>query len=350
MSLRDRLADEFGKLVAAAPAQARDECLDLLEEIGRLNGGLVAPPTDEDETYFASRVHHAMERQAIYYANVLGGRRNADFLSSWYLRELVASGSAVEDDTLRLSAFVRVDLPDVAALVASPTAATYNERFLERGQTLAASHRGDVVLDELTAVRDRLRSHAGAHPPARHANSFMLDGETSLLAAAGADVVGLTTTSRDRVAVLFNHVYFDALIEALDGASKSIAVLMFYFPYDGRRTRAVTTEVFRALVDARQRGVRVEVVLDRDRKDQKYGTRSINANAIRALRDAGVEARFDSEEHVTHSKIITVDDRLTFIGAHNLSSSASYRYEEVSLLIRSTSVGKYYRAFISAAS
>ena len=51
-------------------------------------------------------------------------------------------------------------------------------------------------------------------------------------------------------------------------------------------------------------------------------------------------------ESVTHSKIITVDGRYTFLGAHNLSNSASYRYEEISLLVDSRALADHYTRLI----
>lgn len=347
MNLRDRLVDAFEDVMANSTADQSD-LIDLLEEIGRLNGGLVGPPIEDDEGYFVERVRHAMERQAIYYANALGGRRNADFLGDAYLRDLVEDGHEVEDRNLPLSAFVRLRDPDSVALRETPTAATYAQRFLDQGTTLAPGDGVDPILDELTAVRDRLRSHAvGTSLPARYANSFMVEGFRELSETARDQVVSFEPKSRDRVAVLYNDVYFESLLESLAAATSSISVLMFFFPYDGRRTGAVTTRVFNALIGAHERDAVVQVVLDRDREDQKYGTRHINANTIRALRRAGIDARFDSRDHVTHSKIITIDDRLTFIGAHNLSNSSSYLYEEASLLIRSAEVAEYYRTFIA---
>lgn len=350
MSLRELLTERFDHLIVTSAAQPA-AVLDLLEQIGLFNGGLVAPSNDStaDERHFADRVQQALDRQALYYANVISGRRTAGFLGQDYVDELRSAGELIEDTGGVTSPFLRLRDPDSVALVADPTAVTYFSRFLKVGRTLATVDGEDAVLAELQAIRDRLQTNAhGARPPVGYATTFMQQGLLDLRERAENLAVQFRPASQDRVAVMYNHVYFDQLLESIAAATTSIAVLMFYFPYDGRRRKAVTTAVAQALIEAHIRGVEVDVVLDRDREDQKYGTRHINANTIRVLRAAGIDARFDSAEQVTHSKIVTIDDQMTFLGTHNLSNSANYLYEEISLLVWSSRVAKHYRGFIQA--
>lgn len=142
--------------------------------------------------------------------------------------------------------------------------------------------------------------------------------------------------------ILYNYIYAKFLIDKIESAEKSINMLMFYFSYDGRRKSPIT-DVYTALKNAVERGVKVNVVLDKDGEQDYYLSRKINKNAIKALKRAGVNAITDNVDDVTHSKVVTIDDKWSIVGSHNITLSALFKYEEVSIAIEDDQLAKYYR-------
>ena len=264
MNLNKRIEDAFSHLVEKSGVSA-GQVVGLLKDIGTLNGGAVVPSRVEgDDAYFVSRIGHALNRQAIYYCNALTNNTSATFLGDKYRKDLLSDGESSEDGSTPASAFVHVEDRRIRALRNKPTGLTYFRQYLKNGESLAPEMHPDVVMSELLATRARLASHvAGDIVPGRYTTRFMLENFKRLADGSAAGRARMAVRARDRVSVLYNATYFDQLLESIDGAAQEISVLMFFFPYDGRRTRAVTTKVFRALVNAHGRGVKVTVVLDR---------------------------------------------------------------------------------------
>jgi phosphatidylserine/phosphatidylglycerophosphate/cardiolipin synthase-like enzyme len=91
------------------------------------------------------------------------------------------------------------------------------------------------------------------------------------------------------------------------------------------------------LVAAKDRGVSVRVILDRDRPTDPYRSTVINSPAKEYLEAHGVPVRWDTEEHLLHSKFVLVDGAIAVIGSHNWSVGSYAEYDEVSLALASTS-------------
>ena len=49
----------------------------------------------------------------------------------------------------------------------------------------------------------------------------------------------------------------------------------------------------------------------------------------------GVEARFDREDHLLHSKFLVLDRRTVVLGSHNWSAGSYFKYDDVSLVLTS---------------
>ena len=76
--------------------------------------------------------------------------------------------------------------------------------------------------------------------------------------------------------------------------------------------------------------------VDRDRDDDPYRSTVINAAAVAWLRDAGVAVRQDATETLLHSKFVVIDADLTLIGSHNWTAGSYFRFDDLTLAIRST--------------
>ncbi|ASJ09733.1 phospholipase [Thermococcus siculi] len=129
------------------------------------------------------------------------------------------------------------------------------------------------------------------------------------------------------VTVLEEREYYTNLIKAIDSSKSEIYVMMFLMKYDPGDGYDPANDLIRALVKARQRGVRVHVLLE-DGIDE-------NRKAYDYLRANGVDVTFDSPSTTLHAKVVVIDGKTVFIGSHNWSEAALDWNHEVSVRIDS---------------
>jgi hypothetical protein len=137
----------------------------------------------------------------------------------------------------------------------------------------------------------------------------------------------------DYVGVLSNSRYYFKLPEIFDASESTIDISMFHiaFPSEGHPTRALLER----LVAAKERGVEVRVLLDRDRDSDPYLSTVINTPAKEYLEAAGIACRFDREDKLLHSKLIIIDRKRVVIGSHNWSAGSYFQFHDLSLLVAS---------------
>src|SRR5664280_1104035 len=94
------------------------------------------------------------------------------------------------------------------------------------------------------------------------------------------------------------NVYFspkggctDAIINEIEQAKKEILVQAYSF---------TSAPVAKSLVDAHKRGIKVEVILDRSQRSEKYTTATF-------LTNAGIPTYIDDQHAIAHNKIIIID-------------------------------------------
>ena len=99
------------------------------------------------------------------------------------------------------------------------------------------------------------------------------------------------------------------------------------------------------LIAAAKKGVIVEVLIEEnDRSEDKLNT-YIQSTATK-LRKARIEVRFDSKHIITHAKLIIIDERLVFIGSHNLTHTALSKSNETSLMVDSKELANIFLEYI----
>lgn len=109
----------------------------------------------------------------------------------------------------------------------------------------------------------------------------------------------------------------DAIIEQIGAARTNVQVLAFAFTSD---------LIADALLDARARGVRVRVVMERR---NSAGTGSEFAR----LRAAGIDVLADGNCAVMHHKVMVIDNKHTITGSFNFTDAAQEQNDENVLLI-----------------
>jgi len=98
------------------------------------------------------------------------------------------------------------------------------------------------------------------------------------------------------------------ILDAIDGAKKSLRVKMFLFS---------DPSLLNAVIAARQRGLKVRIMLNPARRDGE----SENKESRKQLEAGGVEVIDTNPKHdVTHEKSMVVDDTTAFIKSLNLGN------------------------------
>ena len=120
----------------------------------------------------------------------------------------------------------------------------------------------------------------------------------------------------------------DAILKELKAAKSTVLVQAYWF----------TSEVIaKALVEAHQRGVKVEVILDRSR------TEIDNDQAAFIVRN-DVPTFIDDKHTTAHSKVIIVDGRVVVTGSFNFTQQAEEENVENLLVIRDKAIAEKFTA------
>jgi len=117
-----------------------------------------------------------------------------------------------------------------------------------------------------------------------------------------------------------------ALTEAIHDAKSEILVQAYSF---------TSTPIAKALLQAHKRGIRVEVILDKSQKSERYTSATFLANA-------GIPTYIDSKHAIAHNKIMIIDREAVITGSFNFTKAAEERNAENLLIIKSKELSKAY--------
>jgi phosphatidylserine/phosphatidylglycerophosphate/cardiolipin synthase-like enzyme len=121
-------------------------------------------------------------------------------------------------------------------------------------------------------------------------------------------------------------------------AKSSIQVMMFEMGYYEKYPNTPSNLLIKELMDAKKRGVKVEVVLEV--KEGKDRTTERNRQTGKILSEGKVEVVYDPLFKTTHAKCMVVDGSLILLGSTNWTYYALTNNHEVSVVIRSKEVAK----------
>ena len=132
--------------------------------------------------------------------------------------------------------------------------------------------------------------------------------------------------------------YFDVAKKMIQEAKSSIRVMMYEMVYYNKHPNSPSNILMRELIDAKKRGVKVEVVLEvREGEDR---TTKNNRLSGKILSEGGVEVIYDLLLKTTHAKLMVVDMEVILLGSANWTFAGLTKNHEVSVLIRSKEVAK----------
>jgi phosphatidylserine/phosphatidylglycerophosphate/cardiolipin synthase-like enzyme len=118
----------------------------------------------------------------------------------------------------------------------------------------------------------------------------------------------------------------DSILRELARAKTSILVQAYSF---------TSAPIAKALIDAHKRGVKVEVVLDKSQRGQKYSSATF-------LFNAGVPTRIDAVHAINHNKVIIIDGETLITGSFNFTKAAEEKNAENLLILRDRKLASEY--------
>lgn len=140
---------------------------------------------------------------------------------------------------------------------------------------------------------------------------------------------------------LSNPEYFEVVHKSISEAKQSIFVVMYYIAFNKNQSKSKVSILVNDLVQAKERGVDVKVILDQtavfsrtDTGRKKMTKEEKNRQAFNYLKTKGVNVLYDKLPIYTHGKCIIIDGETVIIGSHNWTKNSITRSNEYSVLIK----------------
>ena len=119
----------------------------------------------------------------------------------------------------------------------------------------------------------------------------------------------------------------EAVIKEIDQAKTEVLVQAYSF---------TSTPIAKALLNAHKRGVKIEAILDKSQRREKYTSATFFANS-------GIPTYIDDKHAIAHNKIMIVDRTTVITGSFNFTKAAEEKNAENLLIISSADMAKLYR-------
>ena len=149
----------------------------------------------------------------------------------------------------------------------------------------------------------------------------------SLVTALGAQALDLTLNNTPV------QVYFsprggctDAIINEIDQAKSEVLVQAFSF---------TSARIAKALLKAYKRGVKVEVILDKSQRSERYSSATFFSNQR-------IPTFIDGYHTIAHNKIMIIDRQVVITGSFNFTKAAEESNAENLIIIRSKELAGVY--------
>ncbi|NTU76729.1 MAG: phospholipase D family protein [Alphaproteobacteria bacterium] len=97
-----------------------------------------------------------------------------------------------------------------------------------------------------------------------------------------------------------------------------------------------------ALVNARNRGVDVRLILDKSQRKQKCICGGFSCVAL--IADAGIPVRIDTIKGIAHNKVMIIDEETVLTGSFNFTNAAQKRNAENVVIMRDDEIAADYAA------
>jgi len=120
----------------------------------------------------------------------------------------------------------------------------------------------------------------------------------------------------------------DAIIREQDRSKISILLQAYSF---------TSAPIAKALLNAHKRGIKVEVILDKSQRTQKYSSADFLVNS-------GIPTKIDAVHAIAHNKVMVIDGEVVITGSFNFTRAAEEKNAENLLVIRDKALAAKYIA------
>lgn len=123
----------------------------------------------------------------------------------------------------------------------------------------------------------------------------------------------------------------EVIVHEINAARSEILVQAYSF---------TSKPIAKALVEARKRGIKIEAVLDKSQRKEKYTSADFVAHA-------GIPTYIDASHAIAHNKIIIIDRSTLITGSFNFTKAAEEKNAENMLILKGNKplVDRYIRNF-----
>ncbi|MGI6296531.1 MAG: phospholipase D family protein [Armatimonadota bacterium] len=118
----------------------------------------------------------------------------------------------------------------------------------------------------------------------------------------------------------------DAIVKAIDSAKQTVRIQAYSF---------TSARIAKALLDARKKGVDVQVILDKSQVTQQYSSADF-------LHNSDIPVFIDRAHAIAHNKVIVIDQKTVITGSFNFTKAAEERNAENLLVIRDGNLASRY--------
>lgn len=118
----------------------------------------------------------------------------------------------------------------------------------------------------------------------------------------------------------------EAVVAALEKAKSTVLVQAYSF---------TSVPIARALVDAHHRGVRIEIILDKSQRTEKYSSATFVFNN-------GIPCFIDAQHAIAHNKVMVIDGERVITGSFNFTKAAEENNAENLLVIDDVDLASKY--------
>jgi phosphatidylserine/phosphatidylglycerophosphate/cardiolipin synthase-like enzyme len=116
------------------------------------------------------------------------------------------------------------------------------------------------------------------------------------------------------------------VVAELGKAKESVLIQAYSF---------TSAPIAKAAVDAHKRGVKVQAILDKSQRSEKY-------SELDFLARAGIPTYIDAQHAIAHNKIMIIDGETVITGSFNFTKAAEEHNAENLLIIRSKELAEKY--------
>jgi phosphatidylserine/phosphatidylglycerophosphate/cardiolipin synthase-like enzyme len=149
-----------------------------------------------------------------------------------------------------------------------------------------------------------------------------------ILSVTAIRAFGQTNQGASRIAVYFSPGggCTEAIVTQLDCAKREVLVQAYEFS---------SVPIAKALVAAQNRGVKVQVILDKSQSTEK-------CSALRIIRKSHIPIFIDDKYAIAHNKVMVIDQRWVITGSFNFTTAAETSNAENLLVIDDAAIAAKY--------